>query len=94
METNKVIITKHASKRFKQRRGIPKKSMYKEVFYALTKGKSSDETKGRQKKYFKNIIKSSGQEISTRLFNGFVWIFNNNILITLYPIPGSKIINN
>ena len=53
METNKVIITKHASKRFKQRRGIPKKSMYKEVFYALTKGKSSDQTKGRQK----NILK-------------------------------------
>lgn len=93
MKTEKVIITKHASKRFKQRRGLPKKTMLREVFYALTKGRSTNVLIGREKHFVKKIIESRIESANIKLFNGFVWIFNKNILITLYPILGSKIIN-
>jgi len=81
-------ITKHGKNRYKNRRGLPLKSISKEVEKARLLGLTSNSSIGKLKWYLFSKSTPFNQAI---YYSGFIWVFEGSFFITLYPIPGSII---
>ena len=84
-------ITNHARKRVAKRMGIPKKAVDRQFQLALEKGYHRKDLKGRVKKYLdKECLKDEISPKDAILYNNFCFLIGkNNVLITVYPIPGN-----
>jgi len=82
-----VYITEHAAKRSKERLGLPKRVTTKNAERALQYGIKHGETKGSLRKYLDGIYLKRETANNIRIYSGNVYIFHNEMLITIYPLP-------
>lgn len=85
-----VKISKHASKRLKERQGFKKRSNTRMIEKVLNEGYDLDETKGVLNNYLRNKkdnYKELGEFIY-RVYGEYVYIFNENeVLVTSILLP-------
>lgn len=81
-------VSDHGEKRLRKRFGVPKRSVRRLAVAALKEGKTPDELDGRLAKYLKRKIKP-GPNRQARLYRGYVFLFANENLITVWQLPGS-----
>lgn len=84
-----VHITHHGKKRIKERTGIGKseKKIQRAAEKALKNGKRYEDLKGTLRRYIDRMIEKHQDGENVRLYGGQIWVFNNNILITVKPVP-------
>ena len=83
-----MLVTKHARERINERMGIPKKSADVIARKALDKGIKFNETTGRLRKYISWLsTKTEGGCNNIRIYAEKVFIFHDEILITVIQIP-------
>jgi hypothetical protein len=80
-------ITNHAESRGKDRMGLNKKAIKRIAEKSLTKGLKHSDFKGSFKRYLDGIYLRHGTANNMRIFNNEVFIFKEDILITILDIP-------
>lgn len=90
------VITNHATKRTKERVGISKKLTEKNAIRALECGIQHEDTKGRLRRYVDSLYLKEHAANNVRIYCNNVYLFHNNILITVFPVPVKyrKIVDN
>lgn len=79
-------VTKHGEKRMKSRCGIPKRAARRNAQTAYDKGLNYENATGKLKKYIDS--KNESTEITdVRIWNGNVYVFFGEALLTVYPVP-------
>jgi len=81
------IVTNHAKKRTKERLGLSKKSADKITQKALDFGIKISDTKGSLRKYLDFLYESHKNSNNTRIYNRKIYLFHNNICITIINLP-------
>lgn len=81
------VVTRHATKRAKKRLGIPKRCSEKNAEKALQYGIRHSETTGGLNRYITSLYLRHGTANNIRIYCGNVYIFQNERLITLFPLP-------
>ena len=86
-----VIVTKHAEKRMRERLGIQKKSTQRIADRAYLSGKNYDAVTSKIRRWAKEVCsKHDNNELSGyRFFGDKMFIFDENVLITVLQIPVS-----
>ena len=79
-----VELTVHAYERCKERSIGHGETIYNNVQKAYDRGRLPDDFNKEAKKYLSNLLKGSKGN-SVRVYGNFVYIFFNNILITMFP---------
>ena len=74
-------------KRIKERCGLPKKAVERSATLALQKGLSHKESTGSLKRYFDYLFLSHKKGSNIRLYGNHVYIFTQNSLVTVLPLP-------
>lgn len=82
-------ITKHASKRMKERCGFNKKTQDRIAQRAFEFGIKHSETKGNLNKWVTSLFFSNVKANNIRLFGDNAYIFAGETLVTVIPIPAS-----
>lgn len=82
-----VYVTDHAAKRTKQRAGLPKSVTTKNAERALQNGIRHEETKGALRRYLDGVYLKRETANNIRIYCNNVYLFHNEMLITLYPLP-------
>lgn len=82
-----VVVTKHAAKRTKERVGLSKKIADKNAQKALECGITHAETTGRLSRYLDSLYFHNKTANNIRIYQRNVYIFNQNTLITILPLP-------
>ena len=80
-------ITNHAENRLKERCGLSKKARKRNVQKALDDGIRHSECSGKLKKYVDYLFLSYGLGNNIRIYGNHVYIFRNEILITVFALP-------
>ena len=80
------MVTNHARKRFKQRLGVHKTDTKKNARRALKEGLSQSEVRGSLSRFMSGVY-FRHRANNIRLFNGFVYVFSNETLVTVFKIP-------
>ena len=88
-ECEKLKINAHARKRIKERCGLPKKAVDRNVKLALEKGLTHKESKGSLRKYFDYLFLSHGRGANIRLYGNHAYIFTRDTLVTVLPLPNA-----
>lgn len=83
----KIKITNHAKKRTKKRIGISKKDADRNAQKAYHFGIKHSDTKGKLQKYIDFLYLSHGKSNNTRIYNRKVYLFHNEVLITVLNLP-------
>ena len=88
MENNsKVVVTKHAEERLKERNGLNKKSIERMAAKALYEGVSHSHTNGRLHKWITSIYMKKRVANNIRLYGDKAYLFKGYVLITVIQIP-------
>lgn len=88
MENRKEVkITKHSVKRTKERVGLSKKLADKNAQKALDFGIKHSEAKGSLRKFMDALYLKYKNSNNTRVYNRKVYLFNNEVLITIINLP-------
>ena len=85
-----IFVTNHACKRMNKRLSINKKRILDEAEEAYTYGlRRSEITNGYLRKYL-DYKYLSGDKLGNnmRVYNGFLFIFNGRVLLTVHSLPG------
>lgn len=82
-----IYITKHAYKRVKERMGLTKAAAEKMAKKAYTDGIKHSQTKGQLHKYFTKVYLNYRNSNNTRLYGEKIFVFNDNVLITVLELP-------
>jgi hypothetical protein len=82
-----VIITSHAKKRIKKRLGIPKHIIQEISTDSYRYGIPHSQTTGSLNKYLTKLYMKYETSNNSRIYKEKVFIFNNNILITILDLP-------
>ena len=82
-----VIVTDHGKQRVRKRVGISKKSVERLVNIAYHKGITHKSAPSFLKRYFYHLWKKYESANNIRIYGDLVYIFHNNILITVFHIP-------
>lgn len=80
-------LTDHAVQRTKERVGLPKRSAEKNAQKALENGIRHCETKGSLNRYITALYWKQKTANNIRIYCNNVYIFNNDVLITVFPLP-------
>lgn len=81
-------VTRHGSKRVKQRVGIPKKAVERNAQKALICGIDHKHATGALQRYLAMLYnKYDGNGNNIRIYNDFVYVFHDEILITVLNLP-------
>lgn len=84
----KADVTRHGEKRIRQRVGINKKAVAKNADKALVYGLDHNRAKGRLKHYIEWLYnKCGGTGNNIRVYNGYVYVFHDETLITILYLP-------
>ena len=82
-----VIMTNHSIKRTKDRVGLSKKIADKNAQKALEFGITHAECKAGLKRYLDGLYLSNGNANNMRIYHRHVYLFRDNRLITILPLP-------
>ena len=82
-----VKVTRHATKRTRQRLGLPKRASIRNAERALQNGIRHTEARGSLKRYMTDLFLKYKIANNIRIFCGTVYIFQCEKLITLFPLP-------
>lgn len=84
-----MAVTKHGSKRIKQRMGINLKSSEKQSELAIKNGLHPNEVKGRLKKWVEYTVLTYGAKRYIIVYNGMAFIYAKEgmVLITVITLP-------
>ena len=80
-------ITRHATQRMRQRLGISKRTTEKNAEKALAHGIKHSDTRGSLHRYISSLYWKEQTANNARIYNNSVYIFHNNTLITVFPLP-------
>jgi hypothetical protein len=86
-EDLKARTTYHAQDRVKDRLGLSKKLADKKAQQALDFGVSHGETKGNLHRYYTYLYFHNQTANNIRVYNRKVYIFSNELLITVLNLP-------
>ena len=86
-ENEGLVISKHAYMRMKERNGWSKKTSNRMIRRIYTKGLRPDQVKGYLKGWVKDKADYAGGESEYILFGEKLYIFNENIMLTVLPVP-------
>lgn len=86
-----VTITEHAAKRMKERLGIPKKAHQRQAERAVDRGLKPSESKGDAKKLMDSRLFQYRKASNMKLYNGFVYVFHEDALLTVFELPKLKL---
>jgi hypothetical protein len=89
IETPTVIITKHAFKRAKKRLSFTTGVLKKMATRAYESGINRAETKGFLHQYVDRLCAAEHATNNIRIYGDILYLFVDNILITLYPVPSA-----
>ena len=82
-------VSRHGERRARQRVGLPKKSVERNVQRALTEGIGYREASGALRRYISWLYELyDGNGNNIRIYGDKVWIFHDAILITVLNVPG------
>lgn len=79
-------VTTHGKNRMKERCGIPKRAAERNAQLAFDKGLTYDRTHGKLREYIDNR-RGSTNITDIRVWNGNMFVFYGEALLTVYPIP-------
>ena len=83
-------VTRHATKRTKDRVGLSKKIAGKNAEKAFNYGLKHSETKGNLNKYITKLYFSKNNNANNiRVYHEYVYIFNDETLITILELPNN-----
>lgn len=82
-----MVVTKHATKRVRQRNGLSKKSVVSDAQRALEKGIQHKDTSGSLNRYITQLYFKDNTADNIRIYNNSVYIFKGKKLITVFPLP-------
>ena len=82
-----MIVTRHADRRIRQRVGLPRQAVERNAQAALEHGLCHAETAGNLHRYLQALYFKFESANNTRIYNDQVYIFHNEILITVFPLP-------
>lgn len=85
-DSPKVIVTRHAGTRIKERIGC-KKTVEKLAEKAFKFGISEQDASGQLKRYIRRKFEKKYTANNIRIYNQHVFLFANNILITVFKLP-------
>lgn len=81
------ILTRHGTQRTKERLGISKKLADKNATKALRYGVRHADTSGQLHKYCDGVYLNHKNGNNLRIYNRHVYVFYNEILITVFRLP-------
>ena len=81
------MISDHAKDRLKERCGLPKKAIERNVKTAFEQGIKHSECTGRLRKYLDYLFLSHKLATNIRLYGDTVYIFQDENLITVFQLP-------
>ena len=81
-------VSKHAERKIRQRLGLKKKAVRKKADQAFAEGLVHADTRGRLKRYLDRAWLRHRQGNNMRVLHGYIYIFHNDVLITVYRLPG------
>lgn len=84
---NSIRLTKHACKRARQRYRWNSQTLNRIALRAFESGLKSNNTKGYLKNYLDQTSEEHCRTSNLRLYGETVFVFYNNILITLWALP-------
>ena len=80
-------VTRHATRRTRERLGIPKKAADSNAEKALNGGFHMDMAKNSLKRYLEGVCREYPPVNNVRVYHRNIYIFNNDILITVMQLP-------
>ena len=80
-------VTRHASKRMRERVGIPKKAVQRTAQLALDYGYRHSQTRGKLNEFLNKVYLQQGTANNMRVFGDKVYVFCGNTLVTVLQIP-------
>jgi len=80
-------VTWHGKNRMKERVGIPKRASARQTQRAFEKGITHSETVGSLHTYLDSLFLREGTANNIRIWNGCIYIFANERLLTVYALP-------
>lgn len=80
-------VTDHAARRTKERLGIPKRTAERNAEKALQEGIRHSETSGGLHRYISALYWKQQTANNVRIYCGNVYIFHDETLITIFPLP-------
>lgn len=84
-----VIVTRHAADRMRERGGLNRKSIQRIANQVYFNGYPIERTKGRLRKWMYKISKSNPSAQNLRIYGDKLYIFSNEVLITVFNIPNN-----
>lgn len=84
-----VIVTRHAADRMQERGGLNRKSIQRIANQVYSNGYPIERTKGRLRKWMYKISKSNPSAQNLRIYGDKLYIFSNDVLITVFNIPNN-----
>ncbi len=81
-----VFVTIHGALRALQRIGVGDKEAQRLASEAYYSGEEFHETKGKLRKYLERL-KERRLGARARVYKGYIFIFDRDRLVTVYPIP-------
>lgn len=82
-----IVITDHAMSRYKERTSISKSRIIKDAEQAWNNGVSFEEASGSLRRYIDSQHFGSKMSGLVRIWNGRVYVFKNDTLITIFDLP-------
>ncbi len=80
-------ISDHGLKRMRQRLGLPKSAVAKEVDRALLKGVTRTDFSGRMRRLLDALYHKYGHYGDYRVYRGCIFIFKGDHFVTVFPLP-------
>lgn len=84
---DEVKVTYHGERRMRERLGIPRSAVKKTTEKALKYGVTVGETYGPFRNYLEHLYLTYGTANNIRAYNHHVYVFAENVLITILNIP-------
>ena len=81
-------VTTHGKNRMKERCGIPKRAAERNAQRAYDKGLTYENTHGKLREYIDNR-RNTSNITDIRVWNGDIYVFHGETLLTVYPVPKS-----
>ena len=87
--SDELYLTRHGKKRIRERVGVGKseKKIARVAKIAYERGLKHSELKGTLRRYVDRMYMNYHYGNNVRIYNSQVWIFQNDRLITVKPIP-------
>ena len=80
-------VTRHATRRSRERLGIPKKTVNVNANKALRNGVHRERTTGLLRRYLDALWWADTPKDGIRVYHRNVYIFDGDVLITVIPLP-------